>query len=230
METEEEVFNINFGEVGMYLPRNIEAIQTARKLLDMFEEYINCLPFTKVHAFKSQGCPQDSTIPPQTTALQETQVENPAQRKDGTIASIPEGITSPKFELIPKFEFDKKAEKSYDNIFFFEHEDGRVMLSYFNSRLYTTKASVMQIQFPVPRGYAPLKELSTNNKVAVRTYRKYLSEQGGIGIGTSPETEREEKLKKAAEVNAQRWQNPKPQKEMSTKTKGLRELAIKMGV
>ncbi len=228
METEEEIVNINFGEVGMNLPRSIEAIQTARKLLDMLEENIRG-EVNKNHTCKSQGCPQNETKHPQTIALQENRVESPAERKDEVIASIPQGTTSPQFETIAKFEYDKSKEKSYKNLFFFEHSDGRVMLSYSNGRLYTTQAAVMQIPFPVPCGYEPLKELSTNNKVAVRTYRKYLAEpeQKGMGIDKASdkasETERKEKLKRTAEVNAQRWQTPKPQKEMSQRTKELRD-------
>ena len=61
-------------------------------------------------------------------------------------------------------------------MFFFEHEDGRVMLSYMAAKTFTTKEKVMQIPFPVPSGYAPLKPLSANNRTAIRLYREYLAQ------------------------------------------------------
>lgn len=224
MEPEKEIVNIEFGEVSMCLPRSIEAIRIARKLLDMLEEYLE-------DACKSQGCHQNESKPIELIPLQENKAESLPERKDGAIALIPQELPSFKSELIPKFEYEKKAEKSYDKLFFFEHEDGRVMLSYMSCKLYTTKAAVLGIPFPVPYGYVPLKGLSMNHRTAVRAYRKYLNgmdagypvlpEEKESADATETETERKKKLKEAAEKNAARWKDGK--REMSARTKELRD-------
>lgn len=222
MEPEEDIVNINFGEVGMYLPRSIEAIRIARRLLDMLEEENiratngGRATTKEAHTSKSQGCPQDSPTAPK-TALQEDRVESLAERKDGAIASIPQEQSDFASELIPKFEYDKKAEKSYDNLFFFEHDDGRIMLSYAGMKTFTTKAAVMQIPFPIPKGYVPLMALSLHRRIAVRAYRKYLAE-----FPKDDASQRAEELRERAEINKVRWES-KEKKEMSKRTKELRD-------
>lgn len=166
------------------------------------------------------------------------QAENPAERKDEAIASIPEELSSPKFELIPKFAWDKTKEKSYRTIFFIELEDGRVMISYFSSKVFTTKEAIMAIPFPIPRIYAPLMNLNTNPRTAVRQYREYLAKEAEAqrseiaGAGEHEEKgaagKREESLRQKAEVNKTRWEE-KPKKEMSARTRELqRNVVAKM--
>lgn len=89
--------------------------------------------------------------------------------------NAPERILSDFF--IPKFKWDKTKEKSYRTIFFFEHEDGRVMISYMHSRIFTTKAVVLALPYPIPRNYPLLHSLGNNKRTAFRFYREYLAKE-----------------------------------------------------
>jgi hypothetical protein len=79
--------------------------------------------------------------------------------------------------LIPRFEWDPKAEKLYKKISFYEHEDGRVMVFYMNIRVFTTKQAMLSIPYPVPYGYEILSGFTGNRKTAIRIYREYLATQ-----------------------------------------------------
>ena len=101
---------------------------------------------------------------------------NPAPfRTDAVLSSNSELTPRPDW-LIPKFEWDKDKEKSYKTLFFFEHEDGRVMLSYMSCKMFTTKEKVMALHYPIPHGQPPKTALSVNNRTAVRIYREYLAQ------------------------------------------------------
>lgn len=101
--------------------------------------------------------------------------------------------------LIPKFDWDKNKEKNYKTLFFFEYEDGTVMLSYQNSKTFTTKQKVMTLPYPVPDGYPPLKTIpSTNKRTAIRLYREYLVQQTALTVEKlDPDAKYKPKLKGA---------------------------------
>ena len=106
----------------------------------------------------------------------EEKIESPPERKDEGIPSSNSELTPRPDWLIPKFEWDKDKEKSYKTLFFFEHEDGRVMLSYMSCKMFTTKEKVMALHYPIPHGQPPKTALSVNNRTAVRIYREYLAQ------------------------------------------------------
>lgn len=77
--------------------------------------------------------------------------------------------------LIPKFEWDCSKKKSYKTLFFFEHEDGRVLLLYTGTKTFTTRERVLRLPYPVPNGYPALKVLSVTSRTAIRMYREYFA-------------------------------------------------------
>lgn len=125
---------------------------------------------------------------------------------------------------IPKFKWDKNLEKSYRNMFFYEADDGRVMLSYFSSKVFTTKDKVLQIPFPLVLGFEPLRKFNPNQRSALRFYRQYLAERDSAPKYIEKTTqdrikENFEKKEKAKEIA----------KEMSPKTKELHDnIAMKI--
>jgi len=222
-----EIVNLEVGEVKLYLPGNKESIKKARKLLDLLEEYTCGLD---IRPIEPQGSPQTS----EKVQTPGQPIESPPDEAHGVPASI-QAVLNP-FELIPKFVWDKSKEKSYRTIFFVECEDGRVGISYFASKVFTTKEAIMAIPYPIPQGYAPLKTMNASQRAAIGKYQEYLAceapRQEVIGAGELAKVGKDaaEKIKEAlrlkAEVNAQRWQSPKPQKEMSDRTKQLRDNVV----
>ena len=134
--------------------------------------------------------------------------------------------------VIPKFDWDKQAEKSYKTITFCEAEDGKVMIFYTNSRVFTTKEKMMELPYPIPYGYPSLDCFNGNKKVAIRTYREYLATQGNGS--QQPQKDRLETLKKVAEINKGRWSKDGDGKiEMKPRTKELHDniaMKINLGV
>ncbi|MDW7733703.1 MAG: hypothetical protein SCH66_14900, partial [Methanolobus sp.] len=67
-------------------------------------------------------------------------------------------------------------ETKYKSVVFAELPDGRVMLSAWSCRIYTTREKILAIPYPVPPGY--LESVgSTNYTVAIKQYREYLAAQ-----------------------------------------------------
>lgn len=138
--------------------------------------------------------------------------------------------------------WDKSKEKSYRTIFFVECEDGRVGISYFNFKTFTTKNAVQSLPFPVPYMYGPLSKFGGNRRAAIRLYREYLFNEAHNAevqdaIKRDEEREeqdaaekREEVLRREAEVNKTRWETKKEKKgEMPQKTKELRKTVLGIG-
>lgn len=84
--------------------------------------------------------------------------------------------------LIPAFEHDRKMKSNYKSLFFTESDDGRVVLSYCGTKLYTTREKVLEMPNPIPHGYfGKLKSGTPSNRAtAIRLYREYC---GGAGTG-----------------------------------------------
>lgn len=144
-------------------------------------------------------------------------------------AGIPEPNSLSNF-FIPEFIWDKKAAKSYKNLFFFDAEDGRVMLSYFSGRVFTTKEKVMQIPYPLVEGYEPLRALSPNKRSSLRMYRQYLAEQEQNSVPKYIEKSTPDRIKENSALKEKAKENAK---EMSPKTKKLHDdiaMKIKMGI
>jgi hypothetical protein len=75
------------------------------------------------------------------------------------------------------FEFDKTKMQWYKPIQFLELPDGRVVICYSNSHYYTSKDAVMQIPYPIPKGYFSKENgWSSTIEQAFKNYRKYLAE------------------------------------------------------
>ncbi len=179
------VEEIKFGDLSMTLPRDINAIALARELLDLFEDSI-----VSEWTCKVCGCTQNNPCPggcswaaPNLCSRCTGKIENPAVPviapssgpeekfiQTGEIQKLP----TAKEILIGNFLFDKTQEKSFRTLFFVEMDDGRVVLSYMQSRCYTTKENVLKLPYPVPNGY--LKLIKIPNKItALRMYREYLA-------------------------------------------------------
>lgn len=96
--------------------------------------------------------------------------------------------------LIPAFEHDRKLKSSYKTLFFTEYDKGKVVLSYSGTKLYVNREKVLEIPYPIPRGYfGHLKSGTPSNRVtAIRFYRAYLAEQ--------PEGEKKLKSEKHPEI------------------------------
>ena len=164
---------------------------------------------------------QETTQTVQTTPAEITSKEPPEKKE----SAHEEVIASESSLIIPKFKWDTAAEKSFKSISFHEADEGKVMLFYTNSRVFTTKEKIMELPYPIPYGYPPLNCFNGNKKVAIRTYREYLATRGA----GEPHQDRIETLKKAAKINKNRWGNGK--KEMSPKTKELRDnIVMKMNL
>ncbi len=121
--------------------------------------------------------------------LRDVDASSIAMKKDETVLANSENVRVVSehteedctFKEIPKFDFDKKQEKRYGHLHFVELNDGRVTLSYFAGRIYTTKEKVLKLPFPLVNSIPKLKYLSNNNKTAMRLYREYLAKQNGNG-------------------------------------------------
>jgi len=82
--------------------------------------------------------------------------------------------------LIRRFEYDHSLRKSipdYKNTWYAELPDGRVVLGYGESSYYTTKESVMKIQYPVPYGYFKGSDIPSTAWTCLRAYRDHLGLQ-----------------------------------------------------
>lgn len=158
MEMAEELREeIKLGEIELFLPKNSKAIETARKLLNLFEEGIET-PAAKKKA-------------------QEVVVAKTKEKfiRTGEIQQL---LTAADI-LIEKFKFDKSQEKSFKNLFYIKLDDGRAVLSYMGGRCYTSKENVLKIPYPVPNGYLKGLRDSPNNVTALRLYREFLATQEG---------------------------------------------------
>lgn len=250
-EEEPEIINITFEEISLCFPKNSEAIRTIRELLCVVENGLHRVRCTCTKpevvipdiqlVIEPPGSPK---IEPEIQSQGE-QVERPDERKDGSISS--EHIDKLRdasmnvFPTIPKFKYDKKAEKNFGTLFFFETEDGRVALSKQEYRIYTTKADIMKIPYPIPRTYVPLMGIHRTKVTAIRQYREYLEKCKEDHVCFTPDTanellatldrhsgmEKREELRKKAEVNKARWKS-KPEKEMSARTHELHDIVAKM--
>ncbi len=253
-ENSVEIIKIVFGSVELSLPKSKVWITKVRKLLDMLEEDISDEP-SKEDKKVTNLSQEESTllrgmVERPTNVLghaglnksdfmckapdggEDRPLSETGAGKENAIQTLPHHPEAA-FKLIPKFEWDKSKEKNYRTIFFFEHDDGKVMISYFNFKTFTTKEAVLSIPFPVPYRYTPLGIFTGNRRAAIRLYREYLFNearnaevQGAVKRDEGQEEkdaqiEREAALRKKAEINAARW---KPQeKEMSARTKELRK-------
>jgi hypothetical protein len=81
--------------------------------------------------------------------------------------------------LIPEFKHDRKLKSSYKTLFFTEMDDGSTVLSYCATKLYVKREKVLEIPYPIPRGYFghPKSGTPSNRATAIRFYREYLAEQ-----------------------------------------------------
>lgn len=116
---------------------------------------------------------------------------------------------------------------------------------------------MLRIPYPVPRSYIGSFKMSSIAKTLIRAYRIYLATEVKVPVDPvlkenivkvveetvascvvdnvketgDNEDERTEKLKKASKVNQKRWkQNEDVKQARLKKTRGLREMVIKMGV
>jgi len=81
--------------------------------------------------------------------------------------------------FIPRFEYDLDKKQFFENIFFWELDDGRVVMNYSHANYYSTKEKIMQLPYPAPPNYYDNKKLGWNstNEQAVKKYRKYLAQK-----------------------------------------------------
>lgn len=239
-EKETEIVSVVFGKVDLRLPKKKESINSVRKLLDLLEHeiqgHVRATTYTQTH----QDAPGRSE-----PALNVPMVQIGAVRQPDAQGAIEEselkGIpVQPKtgFLLVPKFDWDKSKEKHYRTIFFFEHEDGRVMIWYANNRVFTTKESVMAIPFPIPYKYVLPVGLPVNKRTAIRQYREYLFNEarnhevrGAVNEQEEKDAaeKREDALRQKAELNKARWEAKRGTKgTMSERTKELRKAILKI--
>lgn len=231
MSDSPERISLCYGTIQLYVPKTLKHIQTARKLLDLLEEElgseyqedVGVHPTTIESYNELSGMVHDLNNNERGVADRIEPIPQPP--------ILPENAPAPKgLVLIPKFSWDRAKEKSYRTISFFEHEDGRVMVSYAMSRVFTTKAYVESTPYPIPYRYEPFKSLDNNKRTAMRFYRQYLAQEAYDKTHTAiTKDERTEKLIKVAEVNKTRWNN-EPKSEMSPRTEELRDLVIKKKV
>jgi hypothetical protein len=77
------------------------------------------------------------------------------------------------FECDPSY---GKEINGYENCKVVEMPDGRAMVQYRDgTHYYTSKGKVMNIPYPVPKGYFNGSGLSSNARVCIRAYRHYLA-------------------------------------------------------
>lgn len=80
--------------------------------------------------------------------------------------------------FIPKFEYDRDLKKFFENIFFWELPDGRVVLEYGQAHYYSTKEKILSLPYPPPVNYYDsIWGWNSTNEQAAKKYRKYLAEQ-----------------------------------------------------
>lgn len=232
MSDSPERISLCCGTIQLYVPKTLKHIQTARKLLDLLEEelgrgdqeVVGIHPTTIESYNELSGMVYDLNNNERSVADRIEPIPQPP--------ILPENAPTPKgLVFIPKFSWDRAKEKSYRTISFYEHEDGRAMVSYSKCRFFTTKAYVESIPYPIPYGYEPFKSLDNNKRIALRFYREYLAQEArDIEVQSAiTKDERTEKLLKVAEVNKARWNN-ESKSEMSPRTEELRDLVIKKKV
>jgi predicted CopG family antitoxin len=78
---------------------------------------------------------------------------------------------------MPKFEYDKDSKQFYENVFFWELPDDRVVIEYGEAHYYTTKQKILAIPYPPPANYYDAKRgWNSTNAQAIKKYRKHLAE------------------------------------------------------
>ncbi len=150
--------------------------------------------------------------------------------------------------LIPRFKYDtaqaqKKEIQGYKNTSVVEMPDGRAVVMYKGSHYYTTKGKVLQIPYPIPRGFLRTAGFSSSvGQTCISAYRHYLAtaekliDAAADGKDTDTDesdSERVEKLEATAKVNENRWKKGgkgQAEEKRQKKTAELREMAIKMGI
>ncbi len=271
-ENKPEIIILRYGDIQINIPKSKQAISITKGLLQMLEEELNEEPQGRAQTeIPKIGvvCPPEPPGPklngkeliievPHSMELNviPVKISEDCARDQGAIetktGTQPEQglnriLDVPVEFFIPKFEWDKSKEKPYRTIFFFEHEDERVMILYQNSRVFTMKEAVMSLPYPIPRNYAPLRTIQINKRTALKFYREYLAKEAHSNeiaaaihddekdkgeAATESEEKRLEKLRRSAKVNKDRWKE-RVENEASERTKELRsKFALKatMGI